>query len=505
MVRFILWTSIALCAHPALSRADWVQDGGALNNDPARNAKEPSLAIHNGTPYVAWVETDAASQDLLIVKHYDGAVWVQDGLALNMNTVSPACWPKLAFNGDTPYVAWNEFENQVDFKYYVYVKHYNGAAWVQDGGTLTLTPSNVAGIIGLAFPNGVPYVAWLENFLSIGQIYVKHFNGSAWVQDGTINNNSAYNAVAPSLAVSGLTPYIAWMEDNGTARQVYVKYYNGAAWVQVGTSLNIDTTLDAYTPSLAFAGATPYVVWNERAADGKYRLYAKHYNGAAWVQDGGVINVDSALNVITPGLAFDGTTPYAVWKETDGTNTYIYVKHYDGTAWVRDGSALSFGDTTNASYPNLAFDGTRPYVAWQEMEGTVKQIHVKHYVPPTPTPTSTVTPTPSRTAPVTFTPTATLTPTLTPQPEASRGAVIPNPFMPKFGRRVHFNYGLDALGKPFTIRILNLRGRIVRTLRGEAEWDGRDDAGGRCEGGVYLYQIEAEGRRYGGTLSLIGE
>jgi hypothetical protein len=56
---------------------------------------------------------------------------------------------------------------------------------------------------------------------------------------------------------------------------------------------------------------------------------------------------------------------------------------------------------------------------------------------------------------------------------------------------------------PYKIRIHTIKGREVRVLENLAEWDGRDQNGRLCEGGLYLYQIEANGRRVNGTLVLI--
>jgi len=88
---------------------------------------------------------------------------------------------------------------------------------------------------------------------------------------------------------------------------------------------------------------------------------------------------------------------------------------------------------------------------------------------------------------------------------ARSGYVTPNPFMPKSGLLAHFNFHPAVPGASFTIRLMNLKGRIVRTLKNEFDWDGRDDSGNRCEAGVYLYQIETDGQRLGGTIALIQE
>lgn len=107
---------------------------------------------------------------------------------------------------------------------------------------------------------------------------------------------------------------------------------------------------------------------------------------------------------------------------------------------------------------------------------------------PIPTPTSTVTPTPDTTD---FFPLG--------------GYATPNPFLPATGQKVFFNFRFQDPAAAATIKIYNVRGRVVRTLKNPSrpEWDGRNEAGHLCEGGVYLYQIESGGPRVSGQVVLI--
>lgn len=144
----------------------WLQDGGSLNVD-ANNAQQPSMAIYNGTPYVAFLD-----------------------------------------NGS------------------IYEKHWNGAAWVLDGGAVN-TFTNWFSPTSLAVNNGTPYIAWWES--SFNSVYLKFWNGSTWQQvGGAINDTSSY--LSCSLAFIGNTPYIAFCEKVGGYYQTYVKFWNGAAW-----------------------------------------------------------------------------------------------------------------------------------------------------------------------------------------------------------------------------------------------------------------------------------
>jgi hypothetical protein len=81
------------------------------------------------------------------------------------------------------------------------------------------------------------------------------------------------------------------------------------------------------------------------------------------------------------------------------------------------------------------------------------------------------------------------------------GYAAPNPFLPMRGQTTWFY--LNERPGSSTVRIFNLKGHQVRTLANSLEWDGRDDEGAWCEGGLYLYQIEIPGKRKSGQVVLI--
>lgn len=83
------------------------------------------------------------------------------------------------------------------------------------------------------------------------------------------------------------------------------------------------------------------------------------------------------------------------------------------------------------------------------------------------------------------------------------GYATPNPFLPLLGQKAFFNFRFEEPNAVYAVRIYNLRGRLQRTLTNTREWDGRNESGHLCEGGVYVYQIEAEGKRVNGKVVLL--
>lgn len=86
---------------------------------------------------------------------------------------------------------------------------------------------------------------------------------------------------------------------------------------------------------------------------------------------------------------------------------------------------------------------------------------------------------------------------------SSGGYATPNPFTPATGQRTSFNFFLKDINSRFEIKIFTIRGRCIRTINDVREWDGRGDNGQLVEGGLYIYQITADGQRVSGTVVLI--
>jgi hypothetical protein len=128
-------------------------------------------------------------------------------------------------------------------------------------------------------------------------------------------------------------------------------------------------------------------------------------------------------------------------------------------------------------------------------------------VAPQGTPSATVSPQPTRTCTMLPIHSPTATPTRTPIATVAgvTGAASPNPFRPGKGQTARFSLPVDGNPNARVIRIITIKGRVVRTLSGVQEWDGRDEQGRLCEGGLYLFRIEARDQRTNGTIVLLNE
>ncbi len=91
----------------------------------------------------------------------------------------------------------------------------------------------------------------------------------------------------------------------------------------------------------------------------------------------------------------------------------------------------------------------------------------------------------------------TLNPPFGTEPEFSLSAAAPSPFRGS----TSIAYAIDRPGR-VTLRLYDLRGRVIRTLvdreleggEFQATWDGRDDAGRSTAAGIYFLRLRSDGR-----------
>ena len=232
-------------------------------------------------------------------------------------------------------------------------------------------------------PNGMPIVAWVDDSGGNPEIYVRRWNGSIWVEighsaaDGGVSNNPGYS-VQPVLVVDpGGTPIVAWLNDTGSLRQVYARRWNGSDWVEMaysGSGGGISNIISGNSdPSLAIdIGGTLAVAW-----DSGNGIYLRWWNGLAWVELGGSASGSGISNTGSadrPSVAFDGSgMPIVAWVNfSDLGLSDIYVRRWNGSAWVEMGSGSASGggisNTSSTSWsPSLAVGSSGlPTVAWLE-------------------------------------------------------------------------------------------------------------------------------------------
>jgi Bacterial Ig domain len=379
--------SDSLVVNVAITRGFALLGSSFLDAHTNQIAGEPCLVTDSGGhPVVAWDESDGTSNNVY-VKRWTGTTWESVGNGLDVNTNKDASQPSMVLDSNSnPVVVWTESDGTSNN---IYVKRWTGTAWILVGsGFLDVNTNQFARLPSLALDSsGNPVVAWTERDGTFTNIYLKRWTGTAWilVGNGLLNliNNQSFSDASLALDSSG-NPVVAWSENDGTSINVYVKRWNGTAWVFVGNGfLDVSTNTTAYQPSLVLdSSGNPVVSWSE--FDGaSFNIYIKRWNGTNWFAVGnGFLDVNTNRYATDPSLVLDSSgNPVVAWQEFDGNFYNIYVKRWSGTTWAAVGNGpLDVNVNQYSEHPSLGLDSSgNPMVAWRESDGASENIYVKRF------------------------------------------------------------------------------------------------------------------------------
>jgi hypothetical protein len=189
-------------------------------------------------------------------------------------------------NQENPIVAYSEANDNYNstisaYPSDIYVKHWNGADWVQLGDMLDENPVDYAQNPVMAVDaNNNFFVAWNEvDDLGSSNVYVKRWNGSTWQLLGGALDTALYNdARYPSLALDSQgNPIVAFAEKQENTVFVYLRQWNGNSWQTLGEPLNSAREF-FQTAQLALGkDDTPFITFIKASSDDKPELYVLRY------------------------------------------------------------------------------------------------------------------------------------------------------------------------------------------------------------------------------------
>ena len=157
---------------------------------------------------------------------------------------------------------------------------------------------------------------------------------SAW--DGGISSNRGDSQQSSVVLGTDGNPIVAWMDNSGGDSEIYVRRWNGLSWVEMGTGSATgggisDNSATSDRPSLARgADGNPIVAWSDYSS-GDREIYARRWDGSAWVELGGSATGGGISNnagaSYQPGLTIDGAgNPVVAWSDSSGGDREIYVR-----------------------------------------------------------------------------------------------------------------------------------------------------------------------------------
>lgn len=179
---------------------------------------------------------------------------------------------------------------------------------------------------------------------------------------------------SPTIALaSGGSPVVVWQQRVGLSMKVQVSDEVDGQWVSLPDPAR-DTTRDATMPSVALRSDNQPVVAYVEMNQGYHNLYLRRWNGTAWVNQGNSLNQRKGYQVSYPFVALDKTGtpptnyPTVAWAEWNGTDSDARVIRRTATGWQRLGildldpdDSAWFG--LGSSALQLGKNG-QPVVAW---------------------------------------------------------------------------------------------------------------------------------------------
>ncbi len=381
--------------------------GGGISQT-ADDSSRPAITHVGDDIYAAWVE-DRAKQSDIYVRRWDGNAWVEVGAGSasgggvsNTATISDSPWLEAAPDGSI-YLAWAE---KTAGGYEVYVRRWDGSTWGEvgagsaSGGGISQTATESEWPSMGISTSGVVYVAWEESQAADKEIYVRHWNGNAWAEVGVGSasgggiSNNAGDSGRPFLAVDqNGNPIVGWSDDSPGDTEVYARRWSGGTWGEVGGSASgggISNNAGDSRPPVIGVDSTGiiYVTWPDNTG-GHFDIYVKSWDGNAWVEVGagsaasGGISGSSEVSLAPHVAVAPDDTVYVIWYERLGTNTDILIRRWNGSFWVEVGAGSATGGGISntlgsSSLPSVTITGANmPVVAWNDNTSGNYEIYVK--------------------------------------------------------------------------------------------------------------------------------
>jgi hypothetical protein len=399
------WGNPTTCSSAACEGPTACLPSGNVSNTSTAS-REPSIAVDGGGGIVvAWSEGTPGSTQVYL-RRWSGIAWDEIGGSATGGGVSQdpvsATAPAVAIGtGGAPFVAFvvAEITNTMQLRYW------NASSWAALGATVLPGDNNSgsgAGVPSAALTSlGMPAVAWSESTgtLNKGQIVVSRWDGSAW------SPGSAYVSDTTTVCCGGGVDarlvvdqqdrlLVAWSVSNTSGsyigEHIYLRRFSGSVWESVGnsaTGTGISAAVEDQNHQAALvvdATDNPIVAWAGRTGvPSPHRVFLRAWDGMAWAELAGSGSAGiggGSTEAAWPALALMSGSPVVAWQDDSTGNYEIYVKWFDGTAWVElgSGSAAGGGISNSAApsqYPKMAtLAGDKILLVWQEGAAGTEEI-----------------------------------------------------------------------------------------------------------------------------------
>ncbi|MEW6358544.1 MAG: FG-GAP-like repeat-containing protein [Planctomycetota bacterium] len=348
--------------------------GGGISNN-TQFSTSPSVAVGlDGNPIVAWSDMSSGNPEIY-VRRWNGSAWAEMGTNSASyggisNNAGSSIAPSIVIGSDgNAIVTWEDWSGG-DSE--IYVRRWNGTSWVTmgtgsaTGGGISNNSGSSGGPVIAVDSGGNAIIAWEDDASGSSQIYVRRWNGSAWAEMGAgsatgngMSNTSPGGSTSPTVAILNGNPIVAW-DYAGANSEIYARRWDGASWVEVGGSATgggiSNNAGGSFDPTVGVWNSDPIVAWMDNE-DGDFEIYVRRWNGLAWVEmgtggasGGGVSKNAGASGEVAVAVGGDGN-PVLVWGDTSSGDEEIYASRWDPgmVSWMPMGlnSAAGGGVSNN--------------------------------------------------------------------------------------------------------------------------------------------------------------
>jgi len=395
--------------------------GGGISNNPT-DSTNPTIAISlEGTIYVAWEDYEVMEPlgyNEIYVRKWNETTGTWDEVGVDSasrggisNTSTISTSPTISFTKElTPLIAWREDSNIFARRWDVDVGEWleAGTGSVLNGG-ISDTSYRANYPVLATSPDGIPYIAWEDNYGGYPDIYVRRGvqlkgyweevgPGSA-TGDGISMTEDDSRDPSMALGPDG-SPYVVWEDDAGAEEdEIYLLYWDklNNTWIEVGANSASgggisDDDLYSYDPSVAVSQTGEiFVAWTAYYSTGS-EIFVKRWDEmtSSWVEagtgaatGGGISNNATHSQYPSIAVSSDGI-PYVAW--TDGGNE-VYVRMWDisSNTWVELGQGSATGEgiskgghAVHGPEITVSSDGV-PFVTWEGVHNGGSEIYVQRW------------------------------------------------------------------------------------------------------------------------------
>jgi len=294
-----------------------------------------------GTPYIALNAYDATlsaeTKAAVEVWSYDGTSWTRFGPRVAV-TDDEAYAPSIAVHDGTVYVAHEYYDEITDVRYdALTVASSTGSGWnyVGGDGTGSLIKNGSTTLDGYSELSIKDDGTLLVAQVASGDGFVHYFDGTTWVSyNGYTTDSTTFWAGGIDITCFGNTPYVGIQTGSGTGRTgaLYGNAVNGVTgeWQWVGSTFastateDVDTSAGIVSFALDTAGAVwvAYSAYDTSAGEEVVRVKQFSADAASWstiYTD--TANLEQTAVVVANGIPYVVTVDYnigiTIYKKTD--------------------------------------------------------------------------------------------------------------------------------------------------------------------------------------------